>query len=141
MGNNLYTTVAEADARLVSERGDVLVAGDILTREWPLIDATYADGLMAALLLTKTVTGPLADSQTFTGTFAVSDVFSLSATSCLADPPFSIGVSFWDCRWLRPKEAWIWTREQSRFDSIDRYRFWVSKRPAPVEKTMLLEDW
>ena len=79
MGNNLYTTVAEADARLVGERGDVLVAGDILTREWPFVDATYADGLMATLLLTKTVTSPLADSQTFTGTFAVSDVFSTAS--------------------------------------------------------------
>lgn len=76
MGNNLNTDVLEADARLVGEVGDVLVAGDILTREWPFIDAAAADGLMATLLLTKTVTNPKADQQEYTGTFAVSDIRS-----------------------------------------------------------------
>ena len=81
MGNNLKTTIPEADARLVQQRGDVWIAHQdsneeaiTLMREWPNIDASVADTLVITLLGTSVVTDPLADGQTYTGRFAVSDV-------------------------------------------------------------------
>jgi len=66
----LYTTLADAKARLIPGRiKNPTIAGDKINRRWEKIDATEADALMATV--PSTVTDPVADGQTYTGTYAV----------------------------------------------------------------------
>ncbi|MBU1457016.1 MAG: hypothetical protein KKD01_20065, partial [Proteobacteria bacterium] len=85
MGNNLYTATSEATARLAKERGDPWipraavegsnVCGRVITRYWPEIDASVADTLVTTMLGVTAVSDPQADGQTYTGAYAVSDVW------------------------------------------------------------------
>ena len=63
MGNNLKTTLAEADARLVMKGyiNDGTLQPDTLVREWPHIDATEADALVAGLEDDGTEASPQAE--------------------------------------------------------------------------------
>lgn len=72
--SNLRTTLADADARLVSRGGDTLVPGDMLVRKWEEIDIASAKTLMDTQLAITVVTNPVVDGVTVTGTFAVSDI-------------------------------------------------------------------
>ena len=74
----LNTTTPEASARLVRKEGNPAIEGFVLTRSWPYIDAAYVDTLAAALDVATLVTNPQADAQTYTGSFAVSEVRSFT---------------------------------------------------------------
>lgn len=83
MTDILKTTLAEADARLVSQQGDVpVVLADadtkarILVREWPFIDASVADSLITTMLATTYIVGPQVNGEVYEGLFAVSDVWA-----------------------------------------------------------------
>jgi len=72
----LLTTTTEADARLVSRKGELEGNGFVLTRMWPFIDATLAVTLTDALRGTATINNPKADNLAYSGTFVRSDVES-----------------------------------------------------------------
>ena len=66
----LYTTLAEAKARLIPGRiKNPTIAGDKINRRWEKIDATQSQDLMASV--PSTVVNPQADGETYTGTYAV----------------------------------------------------------------------
>jgi len=75
----LYTTTAENEAWLVSKDNDINIDGFRLSRMWPYIDATAADTLSATMEGVLTYSGPLADQQTYAGTFVNSKVQCLEA--------------------------------------------------------------
>ena len=71
----LNTTTAEARAKLVRATKDRLDAGDVLIRRWDNLDATAADGLLAALKAGSLyVTDPQADGREYSGEFVRVDV-------------------------------------------------------------------
>ena len=66
----LKTALTESLARLIPGRvKNPTIAGDKISRRWEFIDATTSDTLMATV--PATVTNPLADGQTYTGSYAV----------------------------------------------------------------------
>ena len=70
MANELFTTVAEADARYVSVKGEPSDGALSIDRHWAKIDAQYADTLVVALNAIASYTNPQVDAQTYTGKFA-----------------------------------------------------------------------
>ena len=85
MASHLNQTTTEAEARLIREVGDVGVAGSKLIRGWPWVAGNAASGetvqsLMATLRAVSSYTDPKANSKTYTGTYANSEVESRDET-------------------------------------------------------------
>jgi len=69
------TTIPNAGARLVRVQAEPNLGLFKLTRRWPYIDPNTADTLITGLKNTLTVTDPQADSQAYSGTFAIGKVW------------------------------------------------------------------
>jgi hypothetical protein len=67
----LKTALTESEARLVAFHIEASSGLFGFTRQWTDIDATTVDALVTTLKTTKTVTNPLVDGQTHSGTFNV----------------------------------------------------------------------
>ena len=70
----LLTAISDAEWRLISDEGNPVVDGYKLTRMTAFINATVADTIFATAVALDTVVSPVADGQTYSGTFAMNKV-------------------------------------------------------------------
>ena len=83
MSDRLFTTLAENEARLVSAEGEPSVAGYRLVREWVYLRADLAEDVFVTGNNAQDdveVTDPKASGETYTGTFAGTQVVMQEST-------------------------------------------------------------
>ena len=72
----LATSLPDSEARLGEAVGDPKTSGFRFRQFWPYVDPQSADTLLVSLNDATVVTNPVADAQTYTGTFVVAEISS-----------------------------------------------------------------